>query len=986
MNVINNPEVNIQRYEAWLMLMRSDADYTPVDETATECTVEEVLACATDGGDMEACLAACSGDETDEEEDNTPDVVKAGDLYVDGAKTSMAAEIPVNIVRVPLLTFEVEAGDEDITLFSADLSFLGYGDYTNLDNVSIYNSKNLRVSREKAFTSNDLTLGFNANIVIKKGAKETFTIVGMVSASDNSTYGVSLIDLSTSASNVDGLPVKGISRKTIEISNVGELEFNDDSYNTNSITVGEEEVLASFNLDNADDYEDVMIETIVLTAKADDDMFTNLALYANDELVADNLDFQDDTLVANISYVIETETDVDFELRGEVTKIDTDFYFSIDQIEDIYAYGTKYGFNTTIIDLTDETTVGDLFTTEGSEITVSFDRTNVDEIKPDTKDVYVGTLTFKSEKTNYLINELEMLVSDSEAIVDDVRLNNISYDNTSIDGYTFEDIDLPAGKTVSLKVYVDVADTATEGDEIEVDFNLNDIVIEDLDNDVQDVEDVLSTSDVTAKNLTIQDASLDVAQEVLNDRSVVLGGQSYELAYRARVDAGDAAAIKVKTVKFAATETVSGYDLKNIVDNATLTLNGVEYGKTRINADGIDFSNINAVVPAGTTNAKMLLNIKLKSSDTMTGTVYFTVDSIDAEDNADGDDVIANVDNTINTTLLTLTNAGELTVSFDMDDSSSTTMNMFTEQSKYALAGSDAKVVLAKVKLKADREAIKVENMVLTGYTDGDFNGSIDTVSFVLADDMNTELGSTDHYGAGNGFTIELNDVNFTVEANKTIYGYVLATFKAIDEDVNATEAGAEDGAYLEDLNITNVEFKGVSSNKDETELNLTNNANGAYDVTVAANTIASVQLEAVKSSIVAGKNLIAKLKVTPTSQNWNVDSEGDAFNAFLASVDLGTTPSYTSGAVSYYIKKVGQTTTGAINGSALTGAAREIDGTTTFEIYAEVTAVTDSEANIQVTLDDATDDVWFYTQFGGEDLNYLLPEGVSATTIVNTK
>jgi len=47
----------------------------------------------------------------------------------------------------------------------------------------------------------------------------------------------------------------------------------------------------------------------------DDDLFANLELYANDELIADDFDLVNEQIVMNLNYTIEKETDVKFELR-----------------------------------------------------------------------------------------------------------------------------------------------------------------------------------------------------------------------------------------------------------------------------------------------------------------------------------------------------------------------------------------------------------------------------------------------------------------------------------------------------------------------------------------------------------------------------------------------------------------------------------------------------------------------------------------------
>ncbi len=980
MNNISNP--NMLEVRGYVMLMMQRADE---DASVGGCTAEELLACIT-ADDYDDCIAACSDEE--EEDDEEVVVERDGELTVEYASTNLSDEIPAKIKRVAMLTFDVEAEDADVSLFDAELKFIGFGDYENLEDLSIYNENNLRVSRERDFNnSSELTLGFNPNIVVKAGWKETFTVVAMLNWTWNelnSTYWVSLIELGSSAEDVDGLPIQGETRKGVSVTNVGKLELGTGSYSTADIVVGEEEVLASFALNNTWDYEDVMLETIVFQVEADDDMFSNLELYANDELVSDDLDLRNDSIVANISYLIEEETDVDFEIRGSVTKIDDDFQFLVEEIEDIYAYGTRYNFNVEISGLEDGCKLWDEFTVSGSEITVFFDRADMDEVKPGTDDVHFGTLTLKSKDTNYLINQLKVEVTNT-GFVDDIRLNNVSYDETTTGGYLFEDIDLQAGATIKLKVRVDISDDAEEGDEITVDFDLNVVVIEDLDNDVDNVTDVLSTTDVTAKTITIEDASLDVSRETLNDREVVLGWEGYELAYRARVDAGDAADIEVKTVRFnsdlSSTLTDSGYDIQDIVDNAILTIDGVEYEKTRINHDSIDFTNIDALIDAWTTNAKMTLDIKLKSSDTISGTGSFTLAEVDAEDAADSDEVTVDDVPSAAGPELTFVNAWELTVSFDMDDDSSTVMSMFTEQNKFALAWAEEKVVLAKVKLKADKEDISVENMYLTWTDTNNFSDSIDTLSFVLEDDMETELWSLDHSENADTISIDVEDLDIVIDANSSVYWYLLATFKAVNDDENAVYVGATDWAKLSNLLVSSIEFKGLSSEKFEDELDDNLPDTSAKDVTVVANTIAQVDLNditAVMSS--SSKKKVWELKVETTNQSWNLDSEQDVYKAFLNSIDLVITESSFTGGT-YRIETFAGDT-GSVTGAALVGD-REVDGNATFYIYADTSSATvdtgntRSDTSVEIRIDNVTEDVTFLSQTGWTDVNYLLPYGI---------
>ena len=68
------------------MMMRSDDSYTPTEG----CSAEELLKCLT-ADDYDACVAACSNEENNEEED----VVKAGTLTVSmGDAQADGSEIP----------------------------------------------------------------------------------------------------------------------------------------------------------------------------------------------------------------------------------------------------------------------------------------------------------------------------------------------------------------------------------------------------------------------------------------------------------------------------------------------------------------------------------------------------------------------------------------------------------------------------------------------------------------------------------------------------------------------------------------------------------------------------------------------------------------------------------------------------------------------------------------------------------------------------
>jgi hypothetical protein len=80
MTKIDNPSMTEVRGYVMLMMMRADESYTP----AEGCATDEYLACITkyvadSSFDFDACIAACSGEDQGEEEEQE---VKAGTLTV----------------------------------------------------------------------------------------------------------------------------------------------------------------------------------------------------------------------------------------------------------------------------------------------------------------------------------------------------------------------------------------------------------------------------------------------------------------------------------------------------------------------------------------------------------------------------------------------------------------------------------------------------------------------------------------------------------------------------------------------------------------------------------------------------------------------------------------------------------------------------------------------------------------------------------------
>lgn len=1019
MTNISNPTMKEVRGYVMLMMQRADESGVANDQPAICSTPENVLACSLG---LDSCPAECL--DTEEEEEEVIVETKAGTLTVDTNAGTPEGELPIGkttaISRIPLLTFDVEADGSDIKMHNLTLEFLGYGDFADVDNVSVYNEENVKVSKTKNFTDEELTISFVNDYVVKKGGKETLTVVAEfpTTAEPNTTYGVSITDLDSSAEDTNGLPIEGNKMKGVVVTNQTVLDFTNAAV-TENLSVGQEKKLAAFKLANEDVYEDVTIESITFQVDGvDGDILENLTVLADGQEVASDLEVVNGELVANMDYVLAKDTnDVEFELMGSVNAMDDDnIVITLEDTEAILAKGNKYGFNITSDIGAAAVTVGTI-TIEGSEVTVSFDKSDIDEAKPEAENVLLGTLKLKSTATDYTINSYSICVSTNVAEVEadeikDLTLGGNSYDSLILDAsttacaagydeYVFEDISLPAGQQVSLQLVADFEDTVEEDDDLSVNVSFTqnvDVTDEDNDEDYTEanIGDIFSTTSFTAKSLTIQGATFTTLTTALNNRDVVLGNQE-ELVYKGKISIGDADAVTLKSINFTDAGTVA--DLTDVIQGATLTIDGNEYEDSDIEAGRIEFTNINHKFVAGKTNAIIELAVKFKTDDLgganptlILSTAAAEVDVVDSDGN---DLVVANVSiATAASSTITLMEEGELTIEFEKDDETSTTMANFTEQDKYALAGSTEKVLLGKIKLSADREDMKVEKLTFK-FDDvaGDFYNSYDNLYF-STDAGATVIGTNDVTYAANVTTVEYtfsSAANFVVSKATPKYGYLYATVKARNEDPNAAEAGAIDGASVTNLDVTAVEYKGLSSDLDEVDLVETLPATVAEDTTVVVNTIASVQLVEMKKTLANGTAVVGKLVVTPSTQTTNKDADGDILNALLGSVKLTTTATDCT-LTSMSIRKVGGTTTVALTNGALTdvgttlAADAELKGATTYELVAVVAGVNDGDAALQMQLADVTTDVTFLSKTAGTALTYMLPNGVTKEMTIATK
>ncbi len=752
----------------------------------------------------------------------TPPVTTGGTAMISLSPQSPSNGLAaVNTPRVAMLTFDVTAGSSDVTLEQVTLYHVGLGDRQNVDNVTVYDSRNASVSKTKNFNQNDLDISFDRDIVVQAGTTETYTIAATLTdnGATNTTYQIELGSLEASAA-VSGSGIVGAALTPTNVSNSGLLKVEDDTA-SDTVEIGDRVTLAGFSIEEKNDNEDVLIRTITLfqIGSVDSEYIEDLVLKADGVEIATGLMVDnDDELVMNIDYVLAADDKVDFELTGVISgDVNETVHFAFEGIDDIYATGMSTGFNIgfdgTNAPGDSSVDVASVETIEGAEIDAVFDRSDVDETKVDVDDVLVGTLELTANSNDYEVTEIQVTVSGTAgtAAIDDMYLDGSSFDSVSGNVYTFEDIVLSQGVTEVLPLEFDVKDDILlNGTNVIFDVQITEI--DDDENNITytltstpDIGDIISSNAFDQQSIDIETASFELTQTQVNDREVVLANGIETVLYKAKISVGDSDTISVEdfdlTLNAGSTLSV---DLDDVIDSATLNIGGTTFDGDE-DSDSIDFTSINYDIAAGTDNVELLVTAVLKDDDSIgvseTLIMELLAANIELED-SDGEDVVG-ASKVITTgsqnTTTTLREEGTFEIKVinevDTDDNLENTV----------LAG-ESGVVIAELELEAEYEDMDVEELFFT-VAGGDFSNTFDDAmimngSAVIADGAVITFDGTNTRIRFDDFTVadaddqmdaelvvNLNNITGTGDATSATAGVSTVTVSAADVDVEGADS-----------------------------------------------------------------------------------------------------------------------------------------------------------------------------------------------------
>ena len=856
--------------------------------TSTEEEGDDILS------ELDKLLSGDDEDDTmteDDTEEETTVSTGNGTLEVSLSPTSPSnGVVAENKPRTAILAFEVSADSEDVALDEVRIDYTGLSDYNDVDTVKLYNG-NDQISKGSGKDMNDkyIEISFENDVVVKAG--ETMTIVVTAEVQDSSTnasHQLTLTELSASA-DVDMEDIASMNFQVVSASNVSELDLDIDVVNGSDIQIGSVIELADFELEEKADNEDVNVKSLTfeLNGSMDhEDDISDIALYIDGEEVASDLMVNDDEeVIVDLDFTISADEKSTFVLKAVVTgSVSDDLSASLTEV---FAVGVDTGINS---DITGDSygITASLRSIEGSEINVSFDKSDVDEAKPDAEEILVGTLNLSTDG-EYTITRLQVTVdtnggSDVNEIVQKLELDGKGFDAdngalASTTGvYYFDDISLN-DETLELELTFDVIDDVTLNNET-VEFTAKIVEIEDDENDETytdggspDVSDILSTNALDDNVITIETAKATFLSTALNDKELVLGNGIEAIAYKGKINIGDADTVTISDMNF---EVVTGgsavtVDVDDLVDTATLTIGGKTFDAD-IDSDSLDFT-VNADIEAGSDNVEVLVTLVLKDNDSVLNneTLEFTLDTAalasDVED-SDGNVLGANlVTTTANDNVATIELLDKGTFEITLQNDVDTDDNL----ENTVLAGNSS-VTLAELEFEAAFEDVEIEELTFT--IAGDASATLDTVSLVAG---STVLATADSivYNGTTTTTITFDSEFVLSEDLNKIDVELVATVNAI------TGVGGETSAVAQNLVVVLglVDVKGDSSNDDITA---TTSDEGAETVSIVPSIVTPSMTASLSSTTTP------KISIYSDAGN-NTDSDEEAIDSVLETITFST-------------------------------------------------------------------------------------------------
>jgi SepF-like predicted cell division protein (DUF552 family) len=176
------------------MLQRSEGSDAGVD-----CDDEMVVLACQLGTD--ACPAECKAKDSEDEGDDTGDVVKSGSLVVEADAATSRSAIKNAASDLDTLTFKTS---EEVEITKVVLERYGYSSPDDIRNVWLENSDGTIVADAKQVNSKDeVSLSIKKDYRKVDGSADWTIVVDLYSGAKGSTIGFKVKDVTSTAKDVD---------------------------------------------------------------------------------------------------------------------------------------------------------------------------------------------------------------------------------------------------------------------------------------------------------------------------------------------------------------------------------------------------------------------------------------------------------------------------------------------------------------------------------------------------------------------------------------------------------------------------------------------------------------------------------------------------------------------------------------------------------------------------------------------------------------
>ena len=869
-----------------LLGLCGDEEETTTEETTEETTTEET-----------------TEEETTEEETTTETPAASSDNVLSAelsADTPEGADLPEAVEGVSVLSFDVTAGSEDVSISGVELERVGFGEGA-ADKAAIYTDEG-RASKVKSFSSSDdaVNLTFSPAVVVKAGETRTLTAKVNLHADNTGEFAVSVKNI-TASSTVEAATIVSNYFDVKSGVTAVDLTIAAQSVST-SVKTGEEQAdLAKFKLTNGGLSSDTDITVSSITLKEtgtvdQEEVLENLTLTVDGDVISTVASMEGKYVTFSFDPIlIEDSKNETFTVKADIMGGAGDtVIFTLDDLIDVTATASKYN----AVDMNGSFTSSTI-TLGAGELSIYAIDSTVDEVRPDQSNIVLGQI----KVVNVAGKNLELknlgvdLVSTSTGVLANLEnvefeLNGTSY---ALDGDTSDttdttvnfsdtdvDVALPQGTTI-LTLRADTLKTATEDSEITMSLTVNSTNFS-----VKETEDDVSVSDITPSSLSWKKVTLIDSSATLAGTTVPAGtyvkGAADLVALNFDVKAGKASAITANEITVGLTSSGSA-STKDEVAQVTLYKGSVSANNELAKVGGNDLASGAATfdgfeVEIGA-NATETFIVTVDTADTSAVenkiiVATLTGSNVTLEDD-EGDSVT--VSGTITGRNITVSGAGTLTLTADANNSD----NEFT---KTILAGSEATVFSADV--KADNENVTAEKVtiVLTGAT---LKDTIGTAKLYLGDTLvastSSSMDITDSSTSGSNTTIVFQDI-VGLE-----FGTTQAELKlALDtNDIGKDKLGAAKSSVTVD-SVAIAEAEGADSGETVTVTSLTSTSSKAFSI-VPSTVTASV------SNSFATDDRTAVLTFAVDSGT-NTDTSGNALNVTLTGVILNVSSMTATGTV----------------------------------------------------------------------------------------